>query len=162
MDANELYAIENVVRVVFPQTMINEGELLPAAFKLRERADGPEQYISVFRQYAESFSKDILSFDKQRNLPCCIMNVGEITKIELEIADNQINYKVKAVPTENYTSHAGIFTYLGGIIIEGDGKNAFSSFNIGSESKFHLIAIRRRLVEIAKKRMTTVSQIVKQ
>ena len=39
MDANELYAIENVVRVVFPQTMINEGELLPAAFKLRERAE---------------------------------------------------------------------------------------------------------------------------
>ena len=104
MDANELYAIENVVRVVFPQTMINEGELLPAAFKLRERADGPEQYISVFRQYAESFSKDILSFDKQRNLPCCIMNVGEITKIELKIADNQINYKVKSIPTENYTS----------------------------------------------------------
>lgn len=161
MDTKELYAIENVVRVVFPQTMINEGELLPAAFKLRERADGPEQYVSVFRQYSESFCKDILGFDKQRNLPCCIMHVGEITKIELEIADNQIKYKVKAVPTDNFASHAGIFTYLGGIIIEGDGKNAFSSFNIGSESKFHLIAIRRRLVEIAKKRMTTVAQIAK-
>ncbi len=161
MESDELYAIENVVRVIFPLTMMNEGELLPAAFKLRERADGSEQYISVFRQYTESFNKDILNFDKQRNLPCCIMNVGEITDIKLEIAENQIKYKVRAVPTDNYESHAGIFTYIGAFIIEGDGNNAFSSLNIGSESKFHLIAIRRRLVDIAKKRMTTVSQIAK-
>ena len=51
----ELSAIENVVRLIFPSTMMNEGELLPAAFKLRERVEGAEQYISVFRQYAESF-----------------------------------------------------------------------------------------------------------
>ena len=47
-----LSAIENVVRVIFPSTMMNEGELLPAAFKLRQQKDTPERYVSVFRQYA--------------------------------------------------------------------------------------------------------------
>ena len=157
----ELSSVENVVRVIFPQTMMNDGELLPAAFKLRERSDGAEQYISVFRQYSESFCNDILNFDKQRNLPCCIMNVGEVTEIKLQIADKLVKYIVKAVPTDNYLSHAGIYTYLDGFIIEGNGKTAFSALNIGEESKFHLIAIRRRLVDIAKKRITIVSQIAK-
>ena len=157
----ELSSVENVVRVIFPLTMMNEGELLPAAFKLRERADGAEQYISVFRQYSESFCNDILNFDKQRNLPCCIMNVGEIAETKLEIENKPAKFNVKAVPTDNYQSHAGIFTYLDGIMIEGNGKGAFSALKIGEESKYILIAIRRRLVEIAKKRITTVSQIVK-
>ena len=43
----ELAAIENVVRVIFPLTMMRDGELLPAAFKLREQQEGPEKYISV-------------------------------------------------------------------------------------------------------------------
>lgn len=157
----ELSSVENVVRVIFPLTMMNEGELLPAAFKLRERPEGSEQYISVFRQFSEAFSNDISAFDKQRNLPCCIMNVGEITDKELEIGNKSAVYNVKAVPTDNYQSHAGIFIYLNGILIEGNGNGAFSALKIGEESQFYLIAIRRRLVEIAKKRMTTVSQIAK-
>ena len=32
----KLSALEDVVRVIFPSTMMREGELLPAAFKLRE------------------------------------------------------------------------------------------------------------------------------
>ena len=36
---------------------------------------------------------------------------------------------------------------------------AFSALGLGVSSNAHLIAIRRRLVEIAKKRMTTVSQL---
>ena len=157
----ELSSVENIVRVIFPQTMMNEGELLPGAFKLRERPEGSEQYISVFRQYCEAFFNDISAFDKQRNLPCCIMNVGEITETELKIENKSTKYNVKAVPTDNYQSHAGIFTYLDGMLIEGNVKGAFSALKIGEESKYILIAIRRRLVEIAKKRITTVSQIAK-
>ena len=33
----KLAEIENVVRVIFPLTMMREGELLPAAFRLREK-----------------------------------------------------------------------------------------------------------------------------
>ena len=154
-----LSAIENVVRVIFPSTMMNEGELLPAAFKLRQQKDTPERYVSVFRQYAEIFQADILRFDKLRNLPCCILNVGEVGGLSLRIAENDKKYGVHAVPTETFPSHAGIFTYLGGVLIEGNGNGAFSALGIGESSAFYMIAIRRRLVEIARRRMTTVSQI---
>lgn len=58
-----------------------------------------------------------------------------------------------------FPSHAGIFTYLGGVLIEGNGNGAFSALGIGESSAFYMIAIRRRLVEIARRRMTTVSQL---
>lgn len=156
----ELAAIENVVRVVFPLTMIREGELLPAAFKLRERQDGSEKYISVFRQFAKSFDEDIQSFDKGRNLPCCIMNVGEVNGIELSIADNAVVYRVKAVPTATAQSHGGIFICIGGLSLEGCGTKAFETLNIGEEASFYIVAIRRRLVDIAKRRMTTVERLL--
>ena len=155
----ELAAIENVVRVIFPHSMIREGELLPAAFKLREQQDGSEKYISVFRQFAESFDADIQSFDKGRNLPCCIMNVGEVNSIELSIADNAVVYRVKAVPTATARSHGGIFISIGGLPLEGCGSKALEGLNIGEEASFHLVAIRRRLVDIAKRRMTTVERL---
>lgn len=126
-----LAAIENVVRVIFPSTMMNEGELLPAAFKLRQQKDAPEQYISVFRQYSDSFHADILRFDKLRNLPCCILNVGEVDAITLKIANSDVKYFVRAVPTETSLSHAGIFIYLGGVLIEGNGNGAFSALGLG-------------------------------
>jgi hypothetical protein len=44
--------------------------------------------------------------------------------------------------------------------LEGNGIVAFERLEIGEEANFHLIAIRRRLVEIAKKRMTSVSQLL--
>lgn len=52
----ELSALEDVVRVIFPATMMREGELLPAAFKLREHAGEAETYVSVFRQYADTLT----------------------------------------------------------------------------------------------------------
>ena len=157
---DSLPAIENVVRVIFPLTMIRDGELLPAAFKLREQEDGAEKYLSVFRQYHEKFCHDIIDFDKQRNLPCCILNVGEVDTVELTIANKSVKYDVKAVPTFTYGSHAGIFISIGEIPLEGKGIIAFEKLKIGEEANYHLIAIRRRLVEIARKRMTSVSQLV--
>ena len=157
---DSLSAIENVVRMIFPSTMIRDGELLPAAFKLREQNDESEKYLSVFRQYHDKFLQDVVSFDKQRNLPCCILNVGEVNAVELTIAGNTVKYVVNAVPTSTYASHAGIFISIGGILLEGNGIVAFERLEIGEEANFHLIAIRRRLVEIAKKRMTSVSQLL--
>lgn len=154
-----LSAIEDVVRVIFPLTMMRGGELLPAAFKLREQQEGPEKYLSVFRLFTDSFYSDIQTFDKGRNLPCCIMNVGEIGSIELCIANSAVSYKVKAVPTPSYQSHGGIFISIAGIPLEGCGQSAFETLKIGEEAAFHLVAIRRRLVEIAKKRVTAVNQL---
>ncbi len=156
----KLSPIENVVRVIFPLTMIRDGELLPAAFKLREMTEGPEKYISIFRQYAESFNADVTSFDNGRNLPCCIMNVGEVDAIRLMIRGNRVNYRVEAIPTPTYLSHGGIFLTIGDIPIEGNGLSAFTALNIGEESAFHMVAIRRRLMEIAKKRITTLPLLV--
>lgn len=36
----------------------------------------------------------------------------------------------------------------------------FPALGIGEYSQFHMLAIRRRLVEIAKKRMTTVNGLI--
>ena len=153
----ELSVLENVVRVIFPSTMMREGELLPAAFKLRDRDGEAETYVSVFRQYADSFVSDIATFDKARNLPCAIMNVGEIHATTLYINTNKVKYSVQAFPTAAYASHAGIVISIADIPIEGSGVKAFTSLGIGEYSQFHMIAIRRHLVEIAKKRMSTVN-----
>ena len=152
-----LSAIENVVRVIFPLTMIRDGELLPAAFKLREQKVGPEEYLSVFRQYAETFLADISAFDKGRNLPCCIINVGEVNAIDLTIKEKRVNYNVRAVPTSVSLSHAGIFIQIDEKPLKGNGIETFESLGIGQEASFYIMAIRRRLVDIAKKRMTNVS-----
>lgn len=156
----KLAAIENVVRVIFPLSMMREGELLPAAFKLREQQDGPEKYLSVFRQFAASFNEDILQFDKGRNLPCCILNVGEVNGIELTVAENIVNYEVRAVPTNTFRSHGGIFIRIGGIPLEGSGAKAFEILKIGEEASFLIVAIRRRLMNVAQKRMTAVGQLL--
>ena len=160
MEYSRLAPIENVVRMVFPLTMMNEGELLPAAFKLREQKEGPEQFISVFRQYAETFQTDIRNFDKSRNLPCCIMNVGEVESTTLGIAANKVVFTVNTVPTAVYASHAGIFISIAGLPVEGEGRQVFTALNIGEESRFVMTAIRRRMVDIAKKRMATASQLL--
>ena len=156
----ELSGLENVVRVIFPSTMMREGELLPAAFKLREHKGEAETYISVFRFYVDAFTKDIASFDKNRNLPCAIMNVGELHASIISIKNREVRYSVRALPTPSYVSHAGIVITIDNITIEGSGAKAFTSLGIGDCSEFHMIAIRRRLVEIAKKRLTTVNGLL--
>jgi len=155
-----LAAIENVIRVVFPLTMMRGEELLPAAFKLREQQGGIEEYISVFRQFAETFNIDLQNFDKGRNLPCCVMNVGEVENIELTIAGHTVVYTVRAVPTATALSHGGIFICIGGLKLEGSGTKAFETLNIGEAAPFHVVAIRRRLVDIAKRRMTTAERLL--
>ena len=156
----ELSTLENVVRVIFPSTMIREGEVLPAAFKLREHDGEAETYVSVFRQYADTFTWDMTVFDKGRNLPCAVMNVGEIHASSLLVGVNEVKYRVMAFPTPAYASHAGIVIKVADIPIEGSGAKAFTSLGIGEHAEFHMMAIRRHLVEIAKKRMTTVNGLL--
>ena len=58
------------------------------------------------------------------------------------------------------TSHAGIVISIADIPIEGSGLKVFTALGIGEYTQFHMLAIRRRLVEIAKKRMTTVNGLI--
>lgn len=156
----KLSALEDVVRAIFPSTMMRKGELLPAAFKLRERDGNAETYISVFRLYSDKFALDITTFDKAQNLPCAVMSVGEIHASSLFVETNEVKYIVHAFPTTTYASHAGIVIRIADISIEGNGIKAFTSLGIGKCSEFHMTAIRRHLVEIAKKRMTTVNELL--
>ena len=43
---------------------------------------------ALFRQYADTFAKDIATFDKARNLPCAIMGVGEVHSSTLKVGEN--------------------------------------------------------------------------
>ena len=79
---------------------------------------------------------------------------------ELSALENVVKYCVQAFPTNNYASHAGIVISIADIPIEGSGLKAFTALGIGEYSQFHMLAIRRRLVEIAKKRMTTVNGLI--
>ena len=67
---------------------------------------------------------------------------------------------MKAAPTANAQSHGGIFIRIDGIPLEGSGATAFAFLNIGEEASFYAIAIRRRLLDLAKKRMTMVEQLL--
>ena len=48
---------------------------------------------ALFRQYADTFAKDIATFDKARNLPCAIMGVGEVHSSTLKVGENMVIYR---------------------------------------------------------------------
>ncbi len=148
--------IENVVRIIFPSTMMRDGELLPSAFNLRELKDGSEKCISVFRRFHVSFEDDIKKFDRNRNLPCCVLNVGDIITINLKINNITVKYTVDEANSDIYPSHCGIFIKINGIPLEGSGKKVFELLQIGESASFISLAIRRRLVDIAKRKITSV------
>ncbi|MBR4678641.1 MAG: hypothetical protein IKO99_11630 [Bacteroidales bacterium] len=148
--------IENVVRIIFPSTMMRDGELLPSAFNLRELKDGSEKCISVFRRFHVSFESDIKKFDRNRNLPCCVLNVGDINTINLKINNIVVKYMVDEANSDIYPSHCGIFITLNNIPLEGSGKKVFELLKVGESASFISMAIRRRLVDIAKRKITSV------
>ena len=113
----------------------------------------------MFRQFASTFYEDILQFDKGRNLPCCIMNVGEVNAIKLTIVNKRVTYRVRAVPTSVAQSHAGIFVHIGDVLLEGSGVKTFDTLNVGEDAPFYILAIRRKLLNIAKRKMTVVGQL---
>ena len=43
--------------------------------------------------------------------------------------------------------------------MEGSGTKVFEALHMGEEADFQMLAIRRRLVDVAKKRMTSVMQV---
>ena len=156
---------EFVVRILL--SVSKDGIILPSSFKLREWPEpkGPERYISVNRYDSPALVSDLLSFDKGRNLPCAKMNVGEIRNISLFLGatdDYPVHYEVRDMQSDTIPSHAGIFITIGGKPLEGSGVDLLNAIEEGKEKEANLMAIRRKLVDIASKSKTSVDTLCSQ
>lgn len=153
---------EHVVRVIL--YLDNNGTISPKSFKLRQWPEpkGPERYISVIRYEAESAEKDLRAFDKGRNLPCAMMNVGDIRAIEFFLGATKqypVVFDVRDMHTEANRSHAGIFITVNGMPLEGSGETLFNTLEIGVEKEMSVMAVRRLLVDIASMSLTTIGSL---
>jgi len=149
------------------EEFVVDGVILPSSFKLREWPEpkGPERYISVNRYDSLALVSDLLSFDKGRNLPCARMNVGEIRSISLFLGatdDYPVHYDVRDMHSDTIPSHAGIFITIGGKPLEGSGVDLLNEIEEGKEKEANIMAIRRKLVDIASKSKTSVDVLCTQ
>ena len=78
---------ESVVRVLFPNKVFN-GRVLGGAFVLRGHRE--EKSISVFRTVGPTFAVELRALDRERNLPCAQMSVGEIEDVERKVAQKSV------------------------------------------------------------------------
>ena len=158
MNATVVNNSETVVRVLFPKDMIVEGHIIPAAFRLRSYKQ--EGYISVFRQSVDSFTSDIRSFDKGRNLPCASMNAGEIRTLYLSLGNLEVKYDVIAYPSPTALSHAGIVVFLNGVQLEGGCEaGLIRKLRADMPDQMLLLAIRKEIVKLAQKGLSTVDAV---
>lgn len=142
---------ENVARAIFSPRMIVDGELQPAAFRLRASLN--EDYLSVMRMAVSSWLNDIMLIPQRENRQLygyAEMNVGEIRSIRLK----DVMYDVTEVPSEAIQSHAGIFIQVKGENLIGGKK--LESIQAGAAQDFMLLAIQRELVDIAQKGLCQV------
>ena len=149
---------ETIVRVLFPKDMIVDGLIIPAAFRLRSYKQ--EGYISVFRQSVDSFTSDIRTFDKGRNLPCASMNTGEIRTLYLSIGNLEAKYDVIAYPSPTVLSHGGIVVFLNGEQLQGGCEaDLIRKLKADMPEQMLLLAIRKELVKLAQKGLSTVDAV---
>ncbi|MCR5038130.1 MAG: hypothetical protein K6A94_02175 [Bacteroidales bacterium] len=137
---------ENVARAIFSPRMIIDGELQPAAFRLRASLN--EDYLSVIRMAVSSWLNDIMLIPQRKNRQLygyAEMNVGEIRSIRFK----DVMYDVTEVRSEAIRSHAGIFIQVKGENLIGGKK--LESIQAGAALDFMPLAIQRELVDIAQK-----------
>lgn len=82
---------ENVARAIFSPRMIIDGELQPAAFRLRASLN--EDYLSVMRMAVSSWLNDIMLIPQREDRQLygyAEMNVGEIRSIRLVFNGNNL------------------------------------------------------------------------
>lgn len=93
------------------------------------------------------------------------MNVGEIRNISLFLGatdDYPVRYDVRDMHSDAIPSHAGIFITIGGKPLEGSGVDLLNAIEEGKEKETNLMAIRRKLVDIASKSKTSVDTLCSQ
>ena len=139
---------ELVARMIFPPQMVDEGEVLPAAFILRPSIN--EEYLSVLRISVDTFNRDMkrILFGRKRSFyGFAVMNVSEIHAIRLKEGNSSLTCNVRVVDNEQLKSHAGIFIILDGKAVTG--AMSFEQLGYGNVQSHLLLAIRFRLAEIA-------------
>lgn len=164
MQPSVISAQESVVRIILH--VHKDASINPKSFKLRQWPEpkGPERYVSVNRYEAPSLVADLRRYDQGRNLPCAMMNVGEIQSIALFLDNTDqfpVKYEVRDVSSDAIPSHAGIFITVAGVPLEGSGDAVFSQINVGGDKDSKVLAIRRALTDIATKSLTTVETLCK-
>lgn len=149
---------EDVVRVLFPNKVLN-GRVLGGAFILRSHRE--EKSISVFRMVGSTFTKELLALDKGRNLPCAIMNVGEINDVKFHSENNTAwCYVVETGEIAN-TAHAGIEIYVNAQQVIGGRENEIILHSeTGVSMDVIVLALQHRLANIAQKELISVNEVV--
>lgn len=109
---------ENLARVIFSPLMVEDGDLSPSAFFLRDLKP-PEDYVSVFRHNYFVPDRDNISMIKPKNgnviYGYALINAGECRLTSFK----DILVDVLPHPTKNNPYHAGIHYSKSGRTIKG-------------------------------------------
>lgn len=148
---------EDVVRVLFPNKVLN-GRVLGGAFALRSHRE--EKSISVFRMVGFTFAEELLVLDKGRNLPCAVMNVGEINAVKFCSKGNQAWCNVVETGDITDTAHAGIEIYINNQQVIGGHESEIALCETGVSMDAIVLALQHRLAIIAQKGLTSVDKVL--
>lgn len=117
---NEIDNEENIARVVFSPMMIEDGEISPSAFYLRDLRK-PEDYVSVFRHdYLIPTVENVSMIHPPKDniiYGYALLNVGICRKI----SHKDIMLDVLSHPNQSNPYHAGIHFSKSGIALTGKG-----------------------------------------
>lgn len=149
---------EDVVRVLFPNKVLN-GRVLGGAFILRSHRE--EKSISVFRTLGPTFTEELLALDKGRNLPCAVMNVGEIDDIKYCSKDDIAWCNVAATGEIKQTSHAGIEIHVSAQqVVGGHEQEVVLKSEAGVSMDVIMLALQHRLADLAQKGLACVNETI--
>ena len=149
---------ENVVRVLFPNKVFN-GRVLGGAFVLRGHRE--EKSISVFRTVGPTFAIELRALDRERNLPCAQMSVGEIEDVKFTSTDKSAWCVVSATCDITSSAHAGIEIYVNAQQVIGSHEDEIVLCNeIGVSMDVISLALQHRLAVIAQRGLTRVNNLI--
>lgn len=149
---------ETVVRVLFPNKVFN-GRVLGGAFVLRGHRE--EKSISVFRTIGPTFAIELRALDRERNLPCSQMSVGEIEYVNFTSKENSAWCVVTATCDITDSAHAGIEIYVNAQQVIGGHEDEIVLHNeIGVSMDIISLALQHRLAAIAQRGLTRVNNVI--
>lgn len=115
---NEINDEENIARVVFSPMMVEDGDVSPTAFNLRDLKK-PEEYISVFRHdYLVPTIKNVSMIHPPENNTIygyALLNVGICRNVSFKDIMTDVLYH----PSKSNIYHAGIHFSKSGTDIKG-------------------------------------------
>lgn len=149
---------ENVVRFLRDNEVKPQRRCHSSAFKLRKTIN--ETYISVDRTCLPTFEQDALSFDKNRDSFCAVLNVGTIRELTFSYQGHIIAYDVKSEPS-HALSHGGIYILYDGEAVVGGSLDSIDDNLIPGQEKSVLTnAVRSRLARLASNRIFHVQEVI--